>query len=146
MSEQLVVSQIFVYGTLMSKFDNPMAYVLESNCQLVGKGMFSGQMFDANDFPAAVYDENAESFVKGEIFSIQPEQFQRLVKILDRYEGFVEGKQEESLFMRSVVSVLSEDGHSVPCWTYLYNQSTSEMEMVSSGDWIQFLKDQGKNI
>ena len=146
MSDHLAVQQIFVYGTLMSRFDNPMSFLLESNCQLVGKGIIKGRLYDAGDFPAAVYDEQSEETIKGEIHLIHPEKFNKVIHLLDQYEGFSEGNEAASLYVRNVLPVQSEDGHSVPCWAYIYNQSTAKMQLISEGNYIKHLKDQGRNL
>ena len=142
MSESLAVHQIFVYGTLMSHFDNPMAYVLERNCQLVGKGTFPGKIYYVqNEYPAGVHEENAETKVYGQIFTIAPEAFQQVMRLLDQYENYHESSPETSLFLRTVIPIYS-DGHKVPCWTYLYNQPTEGLTLIESGNFWQFLRDQ----
>ncbi|MGB0524896.1 MAG: gamma-glutamylcyclotransferase family protein [Flammeovirgaceae bacterium] len=141
MSEALAVQQLFIYGNLMSYFDNPIAYVLERNCQMVGKGTIPGKLhFIQNDFPGAVFDENASSLVYGQIFSIDPESYQLVMRLLDRYHSFDEGNLSQSLFTKAVLEIQSE-GYRVPCWTYLYNQSVDQLPQIESGNYWQFLKE-----
>ena len=143
MSDSLAVRELFVYGTLMSHFDNPMAFVLERNCQLVGKGFFPGKLFYINnDYPGAIYEEEAvESPVYGQLFTIAPEAYQQVMRLLDQFQNFKENSPESSLFIRTILPI-EADGHKVPCWTYVYNQSTEDATNIPSGNYWQFLKDQ----
>lgn len=142
MSDSLAVQQIFVYGTLMSHFDNPMAFVLERNCQLVGKGQISGKLFHVNnDFPAAIHQEDSDVKVVGQLFTIAPEAHQQVMRLLDQFLKFKNTDPESSLFVRTVLDV-DADGHRVPCWVYLYNQPTEDLTEIPSGNYWQFLKEQ----
>lgn len=142
MSESLAVQQLFVYGTLMSHFDNPMAYVIESHCQVVGKGTIPGKMYYIREeFPAAFYDEDSDTKICGQIFTIAPESFQLVMRLLDQYEGFHEKSPEKSLFVRTIVTVQA-DNHQVPCWTYLYNKSIKGQPQIPTGNFWEFLKEQ----
>jgi len=119
-----------------------MAFVVESCCQLVGRGSFPGQMyFIRQEYPGGIYDEKAESKVYGQIFSIDPEDYERVMRLLDQYEGFSEQQPESSLFQRSIIPI-DTNGQQVPCWVYLYNQDPKEAPLVENGNYWQFLKDQ----
>ena len=146
MSEQLVVQQIFVYGTLMSSFDNPMAYLLDSNCQLVGKGTLSGKLYDTGDYPVALFEDDTDDAVIGEIHLIHPEKFQQVLNMLDKYLGYVENDEPHSLYLRNILPIADEQGHEVPCWVYTYNKSIDDFPLIKGGDYVDYLKSQGKSI
>ena len=121
-----------------------MSYILETGGQCVGKGYFSGKLFHINDeYPGAIHIEGVETKVFGQLFTINPEAYQQVMRLFDRYERFKEDDAENSLFVRTVVNIQTAE-HQVPCWVYLYNKDTEGLTEISSGYYWQFLKE--KNL
>lgn len=146
MSQSKIIQQIFVYGSLMSHFDNPMAFYLAQHTQLVGQGRINADLYDAGEFPCAVLDGESQYAVQGEIYAINPGSYSGLVEFLDRYEGFHESDPKNSLFVRTALPVHIAKGQELDCWAYVFNQGTDGMPKIKSGDWVGYLKEQGKQI
>jgi gamma-glutamylcyclotransferase (GGCT)/AIG2-like uncharacterized protein YtfP len=62
------MNYLFVYGTLLSGFDNPYSQLLHQKARLVGSGFFGGTLYDLGQYPTAIYDQNTDSLVHGEIW------------------------------------------------------------------------------
>jgi len=123
---------LFVYGTLMSGFDNPFASVLRSKSTLVGEGYFTGRLYRIGWYPGAVYlpEDKNKSRVFGEIYQIH--EFADLIKKIDVYEEMSED-ETVSLYLRKIIPVHQPDGSLVSCWTYLYNQPLQDLTLIKSG-------------
>ena len=121
---------LFVYGTLMRRFDNPFAARLHANATYVGEGFFSGTLYRVSWYPGAVYEPESLTRIYGEIYQLHD--FQSLIPELDDYED-VKEKEEDSLYVRRQVPVHTGNGSIFVCWTYLYNQSLEKATLLTSG-------------
>lgn len=121
---------LFVYGTLMSGFDNPFASVLRATSTLVGEGFFAGKLYRVSWYPGAVYLPKSECRVYGEIYLLHD--FESLILRLDEYEDVLED-ETKSLYLRKSVPVQQPNGTQLRCWTYLYNQPLQHLPLVESG-------------
>ncbi|WP_234736149.1 gamma-glutamylcyclotransferase family protein [Tellurirhabdus bombi] len=125
-----ITTHLLVYGTLQQTSNHPMANYLHGNSTFLGKGYFSGQLYQLGDYPGARYDPEAKSFVHGEIYALNnPDE---IFAVLDRYEGIGETDSDE--YVRQVIPVQSETGR-LFCWVYLYNQSTQDLSIIDSGKY-----------
>lgn len=124
---------LFVYGTLLDN-ENEYGRHLSNNCVFCKKGKFKGQLYNAGDYPAAIYQPSEEQFVYGSVFFMNdPDQ---TLKILDAYEGFGENEVQPNLFIRERIEVETETGPIV-CWVYLYNLLTDGMKQIVSGKYVK---------
>ncbi|MEZ4903207.1 MAG: gamma-glutamylcyclotransferase family protein [Spirosomataceae bacterium] len=121
---------LFVYGTLMRGFSNRFAQKIAKNAIWIGKGTFTGHLFDLGFYPGAVYDPNTTSQVHGEVWQLAD--FERIIKALDTYEG-VDDKTPE--YVRREVPVLLENGCEMRCWAYIFCQPTENYEVIMEGDY-----------
>ena len=126
---------LFVYGTLMQGFDNPFAEKLQKNAVFKGKGSFPGLLYAVSWYPGALYFEESNSPVFGEVYQMfnVPE----LLRDLDEYEDVFEDERA-SLYVRRVVPVRLHNGEIIDCWAYLYNQSVGGLQEIRSGDFRDF--------
>jgi gamma-glutamylcyclotransferase (GGCT)/AIG2-like uncharacterized protein YtfP len=60
------------------------------------------------------------------------------IEVLDAYEGYNERWPENSLFIRKQVSATKENGSTIECWIYLFNQSLENAKLIPSGDWLDY--------
>lgn len=82
-----------------------------------------GVLYDLGWFPGIeLGDESSESFVTCEVLEVSDNR----LKELDHYEGYCEGDDSASLYLR----VPYLDG-----FIYVYNQSLEGKKVISSGDW-----------
>jgi gamma-glutamylcyclotransferase (GGCT)/AIG2-like uncharacterized protein YtfP len=119
----------FVYGTLMMKYPtNPYKALLTGHCIDYKEATCRGTLFSLIKYPAMVLGND---IVHGEILTIKnPES---LFKILDRYEGFYEKNNDNSIYIRQKHVCLSNTSESYSCWTYIYNKPTANLKRLESG-------------
>ena len=120
-----MVSHIFVYGTLRSEARHPQS-LFNDKTKLVGPAKVPGKVYDIGPYPGAKLGGDHNHMV-GELYEIISDE---LIPDLDRYEGYYEGDDVNSLFIRRVIEV---DG--VPAYFYEYNREPKS-SFIRSGDWI----------
>lgn len=123
---------LFTYGTLMHGFSNPFAQRLHSLSTWEGAGTFPGSLYKISWYPGAIYDENADSQVYGEIYRLEEKEI--LLKELDEYEDVLED-EIQSLYLRKIIPVRIQNGSLLSCWVYLYNQDLSSLQKIESGNF-----------
>ncbi|MEZ4934962.1 MAG: gamma-glutamylcyclotransferase family protein [Saprospiraceae bacterium] len=111
---------IFVYGTLKRGHKNPVARHFHLHAEWIGTGKFAGTIKHLGEYPAAIFDPAAESFVHGEIFKMN-DPFS-LLKILDHYEGIGPEFPLPHEYIRATCPVTME-GKTIDCWVYLFNRN-----------------------
>ena len=119
---------LFVYGTLMSGFDNAFAASLRQAAALVGPATLPGRMHvvrgprGALVYPAVVPPEDPAELVHGELYRVShPAVFESL----DRYEG------AEYERVRRGVSAAS--GERDDAWVYLFRGDVTVLPRIPSG-------------
>lgn len=120
-------SHIFVYGTLRSESDHPMARRLASQARHVGKGKVPGRLYDCGWYPAAQFDANEKRCVIGDVFALTSGS--RLLDELDAYEA---GDPD---YARAVLEVDLFDGGTVIAWAYGV-RTPPNARLIPSGDFI----------
>ncbi|GLU50788.1 gamma-glutamylcyclotransferase family protein [Dyadobacter frigoris] len=123
---------LFTYGTLMQGFSNPFAQRLHTLSTFEGKGSFPGTLYKIDWYPGAVYDTENQNRIYGEVYKIMVPEI--LFPELDEYEDVFED-EEKSLYMRKIIPVLMNNGVLIDCWTYIYNQDITNIEIIKSGDF-----------
>jgi len=120
-------THIFVYGTLRSESDHPMARRLCARARLVGKGSVPGRLYDLGWYPAAMFDEGEKRRIVGDVFALKPGS--RLLAELDAYEA------GDPNYARVPLQVKLADGGTVTAWAYGVTQEPSA-RLIQSGDFI----------
>jgi len=120
-------AHIFVYGTLRSESDHPMARRLLSQARLVGKGRVPGRLYDLGWYPAAMFDADEKRLVVGDVFALKPGG--RLLAELDAYEA------GDPNYARVPLEVKLTDGGTVIAWSYGVSEAPSA-RLIHSGDFI----------
>ncbi|MGN6177975.1 MAG: gamma-glutamylcyclotransferase family protein [Mucilaginibacter sp.] len=109
---------LFVYGTLLDA-DNEFAIFMRKHCQFVKKGKFKGRLYDIGEYPGAIEDTYAESYIHGSIYLMNNAPM--VLKTLDDYEGYGPEQEQPNLFIRKLIEI-ETDARSIDCWVYLYNR------------------------
>src|SRR5512141_1702696 len=110
---------LFVYGTLMRGFDNPMARLLARSADFLGPAQCRGRLHQVAHYPGLVLSDAAEDVVFGELFRLcQPA---ALLREFDMYEACGEGFAEPTEYLRRMLPVTGDDGTVGEAWTYIYN-------------------------
>src|SRR4051812_45548450 len=66
----LMTSNLFVYGTLMRGFDNPMTKLLARNAEFCGPARCQGRLYLVTWYPGMVLSDDPGDVVFGELFSL----------------------------------------------------------------------------
>lgn len=99
---------------------------------LVGPCRFRGVLYDLGSFPGAV---PGDGVVHGELHQLGDPQ---VWSVLDRYEGYDEKREDQSLFIRRPVELIEPAGQGA--WLYWYNGDVSDPPRVPSGDWAKYVE------
>jgi gamma-glutamylcyclotransferase (GGCT)/AIG2-like uncharacterized protein YtfP len=121
---------LFVYGTLMRRFNNPYARLLRQYARFLEEGSFVGRLYKLDGYPGAVAETDPSTRVYGEIFEVhRPDE---LFPELDAYED-ISDDPDTSLYIRRQIEVQAASGQPIHCWVYLYNQSVEGYKSYPSG-------------
>jgi gamma-glutamylcyclotransferase (GGCT)/AIG2-like uncharacterized protein YtfP len=121
---------LFVYGTLMKGFSNPFSEKLSTFSSFVGNGSFPGLLYLVSWYPGAVYSQESDFAVFGEVYHIPNSS--GLMNELDEYEDVFED-ESVSLYVKRIIPVKMWDNTSLDCWVYLYNQPVTDLKQIESG-------------
>ena len=121
---------LFVYGTLLDD-GNDYAMLLKNNSSYVASGSFKGRLYNIGPYPGAVYDNRAGASVFGHIIKMQNDD--KLLLMLDEYEGYGEKESQPNEFIREIVPVTTAAGGTICCWVYLYNLPAIPYRQIRSG-------------
>ncbi len=122
---------LFVYGTLMRAFDNPMARLLSANADFIGKARCRGRLYRVAHYPGLVLSDAADDVVFGELFRLRRPA--ELLRELDMYEACGEGFAEPTEYIRRMLAVTLADGAVSEAWTYVYNWPVDQLPRIDTG-------------
>ena len=131
-----MTDKIFVYGTLMGRFDRRHRAGIDMRMKLVGRGWIVAALFDLGLFPAAIPAPDGR--VWGELYEADDDP--SVLAKLDEIEGFRPSDPDTSLYMRSQVAVTLENGSVDTAWVYFYNAPLGRGERIPSGDYLDHLR------
>jgi len=118
---------LFVYGTLKrgNKFHHELAK--QTGLTFLGSARIKGRLYRLRNvaFPGAVPTRVPNSFVHGQLFSMQHPQM--TLTALDAFE-----EVDEGLFRRALVDVWIE-GERKRAWTYFYARPVTKARLLSEG-------------
>ena len=114
---------LFVYGTLRSTYDNPVAQLLRQNARLIGHGYVPGRLFDLGWYPGATYESDSPFRVWGDVFALTNS---TILTQLDDYEG--------DEYARVDVPVQVCDTQ-VRCQMYIFLGPNSQQKLIRSGNY-----------
>ncbi|MFD2163246.1 gamma-glutamylcyclotransferase [Paradesertivirga mongoliensis] len=125
---------LFIYGTLLMQ-ENPWGMYLSQQSEMVCQAKLSGFLYDAGEYPGAIYVPESDSYIYGSVMTLQnPDE---ALRIMDQYEGFGSEESQPNEFIRRKLAVKSDIGP-LTCWVYLYNWSTQGLSRINSGDYLKF--------
>ena len=127
--------RLFVYGTLMRGFDNPMATLLRQAADFIGAARCRGRLYLVWHYPGLVLSDDADDFVFGEVYRLR--QPKELLREFDMYEACGEGFAEPTEYIRRVLKVTLQDGAPAEAWTYLYNWPVAHLPRIASGRFME---------
>jgi gamma-glutamylcyclotransferase (GGCT)/AIG2-like uncharacterized protein YtfP len=127
---------LFVYGTLLPERAPYGVADAVRRLRYVGRASAQGRLYDLGEYPGAVLDAASRMKIMGRVFEL-PEG-KDVLKSLDEYEGFDPQDKESSLFAREQAKIKLEDGPSLLCWVYVYNQDVGQAKLISDGDYLKY--------
>jgi gamma-glutamylcyclotransferase (GGCT)/AIG2-like uncharacterized protein YtfP len=122
---------LFVYGTLMRGFDNPMAQLLTRSADYLGPATCRGRLYRVKHYPGLVLSDAADDFVHGELYRLR--HVEEMLREFDMYEACGEGFAEPTQYVRKMLAVTREDGSATEAWTYIYNWPVAQLARIESG-------------
>lgn len=136
---------LIVYGTLRPNFDNPFAKFLRQRSQYVNEATFSGLLLEvghskAAAYPGAIYQPDSTTLVVGTVYDISRHK-QLILTNLDDYEGIGDAFDQPNEYVRAVIPVCC-NGITIDCWIYLYNRPTNGKQVIASGDYVRYSRNE----
>lgn len=125
---------VFVYGTLKKGGYYSHGFNKERVSVTPAK-MVGGTMYNLGGFPGLVLGGN--DIVNGELHLYK--EFSKVVRRLDRIEGFRKQNYECNLYNKHVVEVETQDGRTVKAMVYTINTHRINLkgcEKVENGTWL----------
>ena len=131
----MISDLLFVYGTLMRGFNQPMAQLLSRSADFIGEARCQGRLYLVKQYPGLVLSGDTADVVFGELYRLRaPDE---LLREFDMYEACGEGFAEPTEYVRQMLPVTSE-GHSVDeAWTYIYNWPVAHLPRIVSGRFLE---------
>jgi gamma-glutamylcyclotransferase (GGCT)/AIG2-like uncharacterized protein YtfP len=125
---------LFVFGTLLSGYDHPMARLLSREAELLGGARCQARLYLVKHYPGMVLSADPADQVFGELFRMHDAN--ALLARLDAYEGCAEGATQPSEYIRQLVPV-TLDGQTLQAWTYIYNWPVAHLPRIASGRFLE---------
>ena len=128
---------LFVYGSLRGSIKNHYAGQLRSLASSVGLAYLQGLLFLIEDYPGVIDSSQSSHQVVGEVYALPlGTQCEELLSFLDHYEecGPDHPAPTEYVRVERLVKLLS--GEILTAYVYLYNDSTDQLKLIESGDYL----------
>ncbi len=123
---------LFVYGTLQSTCDHPVARSLATQAELLGPARLRGRIYQVTPrYPDLVLSEELRDQVYGEVYRLRDPP--ALLATLDGYEGCAHHSPKPFEYERVRASARLESGRSIEVWTYVYRRPVRDEDLVISG-------------
>jgi gamma-glutamylcyclotransferase (GGCT)/AIG2-like uncharacterized protein YtfP len=125
---------IFVYGTLMRRFDHPMSKLLSRSAEFLGEGRCPGQLYLIAHYPGLLRAGEPGDVVFGELYRMHDSA--ALLAELDEYESCGPNFDPPTLYLRETLPVTLADGSVMEAWTYIYNRAVDGKKRIASGKFL----------
>ena len=132
-----MISNLFVYGSLMGGINSPIATYLKKNSDFLGETRLEGILYDIGKYPGIIPISKSGQWVKGHIFRLSNPEV--MLPILDKYEGVGEGFPVPTEYVR-VSTKLEFGGETIDCWVYQYNYPIDGLAIIESGDYLDYFQ------
>jgi gamma-glutamylcyclotransferase (GGCT)/AIG2-like uncharacterized protein YtfP len=135
MTAFMTSDHLFVYGTLMRGFDNPMAQLLSRSADFIGEAHCRGRLYRVKHYPGLVLSDDTNDLVFGEVYRLR--QPKELLREFDMYEACGEGFAEPTEYVRQMLPLTLGDGAVSEAWTYVYNWAVAHLARIESGRFLE---------
>jgi gamma-glutamylcyclotransferase (GGCT)/AIG2-like uncharacterized protein YtfP len=130
----LIPDHLFVFGTLLSGYDHPMARLLAQRAELLGEARCQGRLFLVRHYPGMILSSDTADQVFGELYRLRDPR--ELLATLDDYEGCGATDPKPTEFVREKIIATLGDGRAMQAWTYLYNRPVTHLPRIASGRFL----------
>jgi gamma-glutamylcyclotransferase (GGCT)/AIG2-like uncharacterized protein YtfP len=137
---------LFIYGTLRGDLKHDLADVLAQDASFLGEGTVRGRLFSLGSYPGMVPSERDSDVIRGELYEVPAEKWQKVVELLDAYEGCGPDDLEPHEYRRQLVEATTSSGRKVRAWAYILNRPTTGLEEIPSGDYLAWRATNGGEI
>ena len=115
------------------KLKNRLSHLLE----YAGQGKVSASLYDLGRYPGAIRDRKGAEVI-GDLFLLtDPE---RVLKVLDKYEGLSGPDDKKAEFVRQKTSVRMRSGGQKKAWIYWYNSDPANKVRIKQKNYLNYLK------
>lgn len=135
---------IFVYGTLIKDCRN-YKKSLEGNIIKTQQATTTGKLFhiENKNYPALLLD--GTDTICGQVHWILKEDYERIMKVVNQIEKYVEDTKKENEYNKEFIDVLVDD-KTIKIECYIYNplskyNKEDKLIYISYGDWLKYLKE-----
>ena len=135
---------IFVYGTLRRETGHLMYHILARYADFIGDGYVHGKLYEVGGYPGMKLSENPVEKVYGEVYRLRDPDY--VLKVLDEYEECNENYPEPHEYTRIQVTVHLTDGRVLQAWAYEYNYPTDTLELIPSGNYIEYIANKSNSL
>ncbi len=127
----VTAGHLFVYGTLMRRFQNAAAIRLRRDASFIGAATLNGQLFNLGAYPGVLLSRNARTLVHGEVFRLSGNG--QLLQFLDRYESCAQDDPQPHLYRREITLVRLAGGEHLPVWVYALIEAPARLYAIPTG-------------
>jgi len=128
-------TQVFVYGTLRRDPAHEMFHLLARAARFVSEARVAGRLYDLGDYPGMTLSPNGK-YVKGELYEVRPDQWERVIHQLDEYENCRDEDPGPHEYRRELVQAELPSGQAVQAWAYVLNRPAMGLREIPSGDYL----------
>ena len=130
----MISDRLFVYGTLMRRFDHPMAKLLSRSADFLGPARCRGRLYLVRHYPGLVLSNDPADIVFGELYRLHARD--ELLREFDLYEACGEEFAPPTEYLRKILGVTLDDGSSSEAWAYVYNWPVDRLPRIASGKFL----------
>jgi len=123
---------IFVYGTLRRGCNTGAHQRFLGDAEFLGSARVRGRLYQISYYPGLVPDVNA-GWVSGEVYRLADE---AQLGALDDYEECPPPRHPNQEYRREQLQLIMAKGAQLQAWTYVYQQSTRDLQIIASGDFL----------
>lgn len=128
---------LFVYGTLRKNYDLKLKNRVKNQLQYVGQAKVGAVLYDLGRYPGAIKSKGGEEVI-GDVFLLTDPD--KVLRILDKYEGIPEGGGKDTEFVRKKGRVQLRSGQPVNAWIYWYNARPKDKIKIRYKNYLNYLK------
>src|SRR5450432_2451414 len=126
---------LFVYGTLRKNYNLKLKKQVKDDLLYVGKARVGASLYDLGRYPGAVKNSNGNEII-GDLFLLSDPE--KVFRILDEYEGYLEDEVVDSEFIRKRNRVKLDSGKNINAWIYWYNFDPEDKVKIRYKDYLKY--------